>query len=213
VIEDKRLAGKSLRKTLLSVMTLILLLTNVLAFADFSSSESRTLGVGRIQSASAPEQIAPAERLVLPASEVQAPASGSSGLATPIERDLAVRDVAPSVPGPSVNPGDGNYDSIPWRSGLASAYGDDPNEWTALGIHPVTQDSMAVAVPVAWSYLLGRTIEIEYNGIVVTALINDTGPFAIWGRDLDLQPGVWKAFGFESTYDWGVRTVRYRVIY
>jgi hypothetical protein len=34
----------------------------------------------------------------------------------------------------------------------------------------------------------------------------------IYGRSLDLQPGVWRAFGFASEFDWGVRTVNWRVI-
>ena len=28
-------------------------------------------------------------------------------------------------------------------------------------------------------------------------------------RSLDLQPGVWKAFGFSSYLDWGLRTVNF----
>ena len=31
-------------------------------------------------------------------------------------------------------------------------------------------------------------------------------------RVLDLQPGVWKAFGFSSCNDWGLRTVSYRFL-
>ena len=31
-------------------------------------------------------------------------------------------------------------------------------------------------------------------------------------RSLDLQPGVWKAFGYSSCDDWGLRTVSYRIL-
>ena len=31
-------------------------------------------------------------------------------------------------------------------------------------------------------------------------------------RVLDLQPGVWKAFGFSSCNAWGLRTVSYRFL-
>jgi len=71
---------------------------------------------------------------------------------------------------------------------------------------------MGVAVPESESYLVGKTVEIKYNNQVVQVLINDTGGFGNLGRTLDLQPGVWKAFGFSDEYSWGVRTVQYRII-
>ena len=71
---------------------------------------------------------------------------------------------------------------------------------------------MTVAVPASQRYLLGRTVEIRYGGKTITATVTDTGGFAGYGRVLDLAGGCWKAFGFSSCYDWGVRAVQYRFL-
>ena len=74
---------------------------------------------------------------------------------------------------------------------------------------------MGVAVPLSWpnarSYL-GRQVEISYGGSTVVATVNDLGGMGGGSRSLDLQPGVWKAFGASSCFDWGVRTVSYRFL-
>lgn len=101
-----------------------------------------------------------------------------------------------------------------WQRGSASAYTlEDNTGWdaTASGIK-LTEDSMTVAVPASRTDLLGRTVEIYYNGITVTAKVTDTGGFAPLGRDLDLAGGVWRTFGATSTDNWGVRTVSYRFL-
>lgn len=101
-----------------------------------------------------------------------------------------------------------------WMSGLASAYDVDNNTGgsaTASGAI-LTSDSMTVAVPASQYYLLGRTVEIRYGGKTITATVTDTGGFASYGRVLDLAGGCWKAFGFSSCYDWGVRAVQYRFL-
>lgn len=101
-----------------------------------------------------------------------------------------------------------------WQQGTASAYTlacNDGYDATASGAK-LTEDSMTVAVPSSRSYLLGRTVEIYYNGMTVTAKVTDTGGFAPLGRDLDLAGGVWRAFGATSTDNWGVRTVSYRFL-
>lgn len=101
-----------------------------------------------------------------------------------------------------------------WQQGTASAYTlacNDGYDATASGAK-LTEDSMTVAVPSSRSYLLGRTVEIYYNGMTVTAKVTDTGGFAPLGRDLDLAGGVWRAFGVTSTDNWGVRTVSYRFL-
>lgn len=101
-----------------------------------------------------------------------------------------------------------------WRSGEASAYTlacNDGWDATASGVK-LTEDSMTVAVPADRVDLLGRTVEIYYNGVTVTATVTDTGGFAAYGRDLDLAGGVWRALGASSTEDWGVRTVSYRFV-
>lgn len=101
-----------------------------------------------------------------------------------------------------------------WMCGLASAYDVDNNTGgsaTASG-SILTSDSVTVAVPVSQRYLLGRTVEIRYGGKTITATVTDTGGFASYGRVLDLAGGCWKAFGFSSCHDWGVRAVQYRFL-
>ncbi|MFR1639695.1 MAG: hypothetical protein ACLSVD_11345 [Eggerthellaceae bacterium] len=110
--------------------------------------------------------------------------------------------------------------SVGWSTGIAlglrrldgpvhpnpgiTATGDVCDDW-----------SMGVAVPMAWpnyrSYF-GRTVEISYNGMTVFATVNDCGNMGGGSRALDLQPGVWKAFGFSSCNAWGLRTVSYRFL-
>lgn len=107
-----------------------------------------------------------------------------------------------------------------WRSGSATAYGgsSDPNTpnpgKTAAG--DVCDDwSMGVAVPMSWgnykSYF-GRTVQIVYNGMTVYATVNDCGGMRGGAVSLDLQPGVFKAFGFSTCQGWGIRTVQYRFL-
>ncbi len=48
--------------------------------------------------------------------------------------------------------------------------------------------------------------------MTVLATVNDCGYMGGGSRSLDLQPGVWKAFGFSSCNDWGLRTVSYRFL-
>lgn len=109
-----------------------------------------------------------------------------------------------------------------WRSGQATAYGGstdpntNPNNLTAAGAK-VTDSSMGVAIPLAWgsaewSRLKGHKVEIRYNGQTVYGVVNDRGGMAGGARHLDLQPGIFKAFGFSSCQAWGVRTVEYRFL-
>ena len=105
-----------------------------------------------------------------------------------------------------------------WQTGLASAYGgssddtvgDDP---TATGT-TVDDWSMGVAVPLAWGpeAYYGRSVEISYGGVTVVATVTDCGGMNGGERSLDLQPGVFKAFGFSTCDDWGVREVQYRFL-
>ena len=105
-----------------------------------------------------------------------------------------------------------------WKTGSASAYGSESDGTlgaaTATGAI-VTESSMGVAVPLSWpnarSYL-GRQVEISYGGMTVIATVNDLGGMGGGSRSLDLQPGVWRAFGASSCFDWGVRTVSYRFL-
>ena len=136
-------------------------------------------------------------------------------------------DVAPD-PSPSPAP-DGGSGSDPapepapdpgvgWSTGVASAYGGStdpytPNAGTTATGAVCADWSMGVAVPMAWPrywQYYGRTVEISYGGMTVLATVNDCGYMGGGSRSLDLQPGVWKAFGFSSCNDWGLRTVSYR---
>ena len=96
-----------------------------------------------------------------------------------------------------------------WYTVQASAYSVETNggTTTASGT-PLDDWSLTVASP--W-VPLGSVVEIEYAGVTVQAVVTDRGPY-VSGRDLDLTPGVIGAFGFSDIYDWGVRTVSYRVL-
>lgn len=67
----------------------------------------------------------------------------------------------------------------------------------------LTPTSMGVAMK---TMPLGTIIEITYNGRTVRAVVNDRGPYA-GNRQIDLQPAVAHALGFD-----GVGTVGYRVV-
>ena len=109
----------------------------------------------------------------------------------------------------------GGINDATMREGTAGAYGgsdDFGNKTTATG-EIIDDTSMGVAIPMSWpnfrSYL-GKTIMINYGGITVLARINDVG--ALTGRDLDLQPGVIRSFGFTSCKAWGFRPVSYCIL-
>jgi peptidoglycan hydrolase CwlO-like protein len=107
-----------------------------------------------------------------------------------------------------------------WQTGIASAYGGEsdkntPNPGTTATGAICNDTSMGVAVPMSWpnyrSYL-GRKVEIRYNGKTVIATVNDCGYMGGGSRSLDLQPGVFKKFGFSTCQAWGLRTVSYRFL-
>ena len=79
----------------------------------------------------------------------------------------------------------------------------------------VSESSMGVAVPMSmpnYRSYFGRSVEISYGGRTVVAVVNACGGLGGGSRALDLQPGVWKALGASSCFDWGVRTVSYRFL-
>ena len=103
--------------------------------------------------------------------------------------------------------GSGSADSSKgWKSGPASAYGGStdpytPNPGTTATGAICDDNSMGVAIPLSWpnrSSYYGHAIEIKYGGKTVVATINDCGGLSGGARHLDLQPGVFKAFGFKS---------------
>lgn len=107
-----------------------------------------------------------------------------------------------------------------WKTGAASAYGGSSDPYTGNPAKTATgaicnDSSMGVAIPMAWpnyKSLLGHTVVIKYNKKTVYATINDVGGMGGGARHLDLQPGVFKALGFKTCQEWGVRTVQYRIL-
>lgn len=146
--------------------------------------------------------------------EAQAQTDASS---TP---DSSSSSSSPSTPSastpsnPSATDGSEVKSDGEWMIGMASAYSVDSNTGgnaTASG-DELTDDSMSVAVPLSQRCLLGRSVQIRYSGKTITAVVNDVGGFAAYGRVLDLAGGCWKAFGCSSASDWGVRAVQYRFL-
>lgn len=124
------------------------------------------------------------------------------------------------TPSPDPEPEQKPDPGISWSTGVASAYGGSTDPYTpnpgTTATGAVCDDySMGVAIPMSWPnywQYFGRTVEISYNGQTVLATVNDTGGMGGGSRSLDLQPGVWKAFGYSSCLDWGLRTVSYRFL-
>lgn len=129
--------------------------------------------------------------------------------------DAASNNNAASTPSnPNATDGSEVKSDGEWMIGMASAYSMADNTGgnaTASG-DELTDDSMSVAVPLSQRYLLGRTVQIRYGGKTITAVVNDVGGFAAYGRVLDLAGGCWKAFGCSSPFEWGVRAVQYRFL-
>lgn len=142
--------------------------------------------------------------------------SGDSGTSN---REEVAPPSTPVAPDPDPKP-PSNDDGSGWVSGAASAYGGATDPYVSNPCRTATGDicddnSMGVAIPMSWSNYrsyYGRTVEISYNGMTVLATVNDCGGLLGGKRSLDLQPGVWKAFGFSSCSAWGVRTVSYRFL-
>lgn len=143
-----------------------------------------------------------------PSGGQQASSSGTTGSST------GTSPSGGSSGGGSSSSGEG------WRTGLATAYGGSSDPYTPnpgkTATGAVCNDySVGVAVPMAWSNYrsyLGRTVEIVYNGKTVYAPVNDCGGMQGGRVSLDLQPGVFKAFGFSNCNAWGIRTVQYRFL-
>lgn len=137
---------------------------------------------------------------------------------TPVIPDSTTND----IPASSSSAAASTDSTEGWRTGVASAYGgssdpNTPNPGTTSNGSICNDTSMGVAIPLSWGdaewqRLKGRTIEIKYNGMTVYATVNDRGGMASGARHLDLQPGVFKAFGYSTCYEWGLRTVTYRFL-
>ena len=106
-----------------------------------------------------------------------------------------------------------------WRTGIASAYGgksdsSTPNPGTTATGTRCDDWSVGVAVPLSWGpqQYYGRYVEISYGGRSIIAPIVDCGDMDGGRRALDLQPGVFKAFGANKCSDWGLHEVKYRFV-
>ena len=111
-----------------------------------------------------------------------------------------------------------SYLDASWTTGVASAYGgssdsasvDNQITYTEERIHG---DSMGVAIPMSWDRsLIGKHVQIRYQDQIVNSCINDIGYLGGGSRDLDLQPGIFHQFGYDTCDEWGIRTVEYRII-
>lgn len=105
-----------------------------------------------------------------------------------------------------------------WVTCAASAYTIEDNTppgstATASGI-PLDNSVATVAMPMSMnpSRFYGSAIEISYGGMSVVATVTDCGYLSGGARGLDLTPAVFRAFGFSSADEWGVRTVSYRFL-
>lgn len=179
----------------------------------------------------AQNKVSEAEKVVSDASskvsalEAEQLAAQAAAMAQQEQEEQSQAAVSPSwntKPGGGSSGGNDNSTPAPqgWKTGSASAYGGSsdkstPNPGVTASGAICNDSSMGVAIPMAWknyrSYF-GHAIEINYNGKTVVATINDCGGLAGGARSLDLQPGVFKAFGFSTCQAWGVRTVSYRIL-
>lgn len=157
---------------------------------------------------------AAAEAAAQAQAQTQAQSQAASGSSQAASSPAASAPAASTPSNPSATDGSEVKSDGEWMIGMASAYSVDSNTGgnaTASG-DELTDDSMSVAVPLSQRYLLGRSVQIRYGGKTITAVANDVGGFAAYGRVLDLAGGCWKAFGCSSASDWGVRAVQYRFL-
>lgn len=142
--------------------------------------------------------------------------SGDEEIIVPPEEEPYNPDPGPQPP---YNPDPGPQ-PVSWSSGIASAYGgsSDPSTGpyaiTATG-EVCDDNSTGVAVPMSWPgyrNYFHHTVQICWNGHTVVARINDCGYMGGGSRSLDLQPGIFHAFGFPTCQAWGLRQVDYLII-
>ena len=105
-----------------------------------------------------------------------------------------------------------------WITCIASAYtiadNDPPGSTATSSGIPLDESVPTVAMPMSMnpSRFYGSKIEISYNGMSVIATVTDCGYMGGGSRGLDLTPAVFRAFGFSSANDWGLRQVSYRFL-
>lgn len=99
-----------------------------------------------------------------------------------------------------------------WKTGVASGYDVDSSSTLTRSGRAFDDDCVTVAVPEGMEDLLGHPVVIVFEGKVVVATVTDTGGFAKYGRALDLGGGVFKAFGYDDIWEWGIRDVHYKFL-
>ncbi len=183
-------------------------------FEELSKKREEAAAVVEQASATVEEDSAELEELKKKAESFiwkTSPAVDEDPDANTTDRKDPISDNTPVVPDPSPPSGD-------WITGVASAYGGDSDPYTPCPGKTATgaicdNNSMGVAVPQSlpnYTSYYGKTVEIRYNGMTVYGVVNDCGYMSGGARALDLQPGIFKAFGYEDCLSWGLRTVSYR---
>ena len=120
---------------------------------------------------------------------------------------IGVLNPAQDTPRTSINTsGEG------WLKGQASGYDIASSSTLTRSGRSFDDDCVTVAVPEGMEDLLGHPVIIVYDDMVVVATVTDTGGFAKYGRALDLGGGVFKAFGYDDIWEWGVREVHYKFL-
>lgn len=142
--------------------------------------------------------------------------------AEPATAEPATAEPAPAEQSPAEEetpePAPAQDEGGDWIECVASAYTIADNTppgstATASGI-PLDESVPTVAMPVSVnpSRFYGSSIQIEYEGMTVIAMVTDCGGLGGGSRGLDITPAVFRAFGVESGDEWGLRPVRYRFI-
>lgn len=184
------------------------------AFASFSSeSVEQVIGVGRIQSSTAlaTSQLSGATHFEAPEQLTVEPTQAMSQLAQPLER--SVENVESAIADINLIQRFGEPDAAGWYTTISSAYGpSSAGQFTALGTE-LTLTSMDIGVHhLHADVLLGRYVELMYNGKILRCKVVDTGMGGISdSRLFDLQPGVCTYFGAETPeFGWDLRTIQWR---
>jgi rare lipoprotein A (peptidoglycan hydrolase) len=117
-------------------------------------------------------------------------------------RAAAVASVQKGLPAPVYESSD------TWNTCLASTYGIGDGllgRSTATGDILNTTDLTFAARP-GYGIGIGQRIEVEYNGVRVVGVRNDSGPF-VGKRKIDLAPAMCSVLGFS-----GVHEIRWRKV-
>lgn len=186
--------------------------TSPQAHANFGSeSTEQIIGVGRIQSSTAaPADTTAAAHFETPVLFSEEATELTSQLAQPVDRSMD--NAAAAVESINLIQRFGEQDAEGWYTTKTSAYGpSSAGTHTALGTE-LTLTSMDIGCHIAhMDILIGRYVELNYNGIILRCRVVDTGTMANDGRLFDLQPGVCTYFGAETPeFGWGIRTVKWR---